>query len=174
MTEATGDEWQAVSRGLRRQVHATQARKIIRPCLRLEYRSRGKLKTVSPLHRSATTRQFNIPDPDNFTGGAPTKSMFGKFDRLTSERCMQPDHPPEEREDEPRLTEDEIAKRKLGEQGIPGRPPEATGGRRAEITDFRRSRSRPHRLAEQPPYSNARPRGVSRRAERISKQPELK
>ena len=25
--------------------------------------------------------------------------------------------------DEPRLTEDEIAKRKLGEQGIPGKPP---------------------------------------------------
>ena len=49
--------------------------------------------------------------------------MFGKFDRVTSERCMQPDHTPEEREDEPRLTEDEIAKRKLGEQGIPGKPP---------------------------------------------------
>ena len=31
--------------------------------------------------------------------------------------------PPGARKREPRLTEDEIAKRKLGEQGIPGKPP---------------------------------------------------
>ena len=36
----------------------------------------------------------------------------------------EPDAPPPgARKNEPRLTEDEIAKRKLGEQGIPGKPP---------------------------------------------------
>ena len=50
----------------------------------------------------------------------------------------QPDHPTtDERKDEPRLTEDEIAKRKLGEQGIPGRPPKppVTDERELQISE---------------------------------------